>query len=203
MKANLRSGIYHIQIGPWFYYGQSINVHRRLKDHICKLQKNKHGNPILQNAYNKYQQFESIVIGLIPVEELDGAEQFFIDSFYGEEYCANIAKDVIATNRDRKASNETKAKISAAGIGRIFSEEHKAKMSAALLGRVHSEETKNKIATTLSDKLKGMSKVPGSGKPSRSVEINGTWYPSIKEASEKTGIPYSTIRTSMHKEKAL
>lgn len=43
-------------------------------------------------------------------------------------------------------SEESKAKISKAGLGRRFSEEHKAKIGDAGRGRTHSEESKVKIS---------------------------------------------------------
>jgi len=112
-----RSGIYQIQIGPWFYYGQSIQLETRKSVHLSTLQANKHKNSILQNAYNKYQQFEFIILGELPVEELDSAEQFFIDCFHGTEHCANIASFADAPSRGRKASDETKAKMKASQQG--------------------------------------------------------------------------------------
>lgn len=46
-----------------------------------------------------------------------------------------------------KHSDETRAKISAAGKGKTFTDEHKAKMSAAHKGKKQSDETKLKMSS--------------------------------------------------------
>lgn len=114
-----RSGIYHIQIGPWFYYGQSVNLVQRRTQHIRSLNANKHCNQILQRAYNKYQAFEFTIVGEIAPDELDGAEQFFLDCFHDTEHCANLCS--IAQ--------------SCKGIKRVFTEEHKRNISLGQKGR--------------------------------------------------------------------
>ena len=49
-------GIYIITIknSVKVYIGESISVKDRLKNHLRKLRKQKHTNPILQNLYSKY-----------------------------------------------------------------------------------------------------------------------------------------------------
>lgn len=51
------SGIYQIYnpINNKRYIGSSINVERRLKEHLRNLEKNRHCNDHLQSAYNKYK----------------------------------------------------------------------------------------------------------------------------------------------------
>lgn len=70
------SGIYQIYnpINNKRYIGSSINVERRLKEHLRNLEKNRHCNDHLQSAYNKYKdvlQFQFLeemdaVLNLIP-----------------------------------------------------------------------------------------------------------------------------------------
>lgn len=70
------------------------------------------------------------------------------------------------SNKGKKLSEETKAKMSAAKTGKKrkpFTEEHKAKMSAASKGQVpwikgkkHSEETKAKISASLKARWSGI-----------------------------------------------
>ena len=52
----MKSGIYKItnKIDGKCYIGQSSNIKKRFKDHRYDLKYNKHDNPYLQNAYNKY-----------------------------------------------------------------------------------------------------------------------------------------------------
>lgn len=165
------SGIYHIQIGPWFYYGQSVNLSKRKRSHLCLLSSNKHPNVILQRAYDKYQSFEFNIIGEVPSEELDGAEQFFIDCFHGMEHCANIAKDAIATRK-----------------GIPMSEEHKNILKEFNTGRKHSKEELEKMS------ISAKANPAGACHPKKMVTIDGTIYESIIEASRQLGIARATIR---------
>jgi group I intron endonuclease len=52
------SGVYQIYnpINNKRYIGSSINVERRLKEHLRNLKKNTHCNIYLQSAYNKYKE---------------------------------------------------------------------------------------------------------------------------------------------------
>lgn len=50
-------GIYRIIIGNKSYIGSSINLLTRKKQHYNDLRCNRHCNPFLQNAYNKYKEF--------------------------------------------------------------------------------------------------------------------------------------------------
>lgn len=51
------SGVYQIYnpITNKRYIGSSINVERRLKEHLRNLKRNNHHNMYLQAAYNKYE----------------------------------------------------------------------------------------------------------------------------------------------------
>ena len=88
----MNTGIYILQIGPWFYYGQTTDSPQRKSSHYNKLKKNKHPNQFLQEAYNYYKEVHFDLFAILPVEELNGAEQFFIDCFYEDGYCANISR---------------------------------------------------------------------------------------------------------------
>ena len=48
-------GIYMLQMGDYFYIGSTTrSLIERIKRHEYRLRVGRHGNPILQNAYNKY-----------------------------------------------------------------------------------------------------------------------------------------------------
>ena len=47
-------GIYYLKINNLNYVGSSVSIKTRLLEHICKLKKNKHENPRMQNTFNKY-----------------------------------------------------------------------------------------------------------------------------------------------------
>ena len=52
----MKSGIYQIlnKLNNKIYVGSAVNLSNRWSTHKCKLKQNKHGSPILQNAWNKY-----------------------------------------------------------------------------------------------------------------------------------------------------
>lgn len=66
IKFNLKCGVYRIRnlINGCIYIGSSKNFYNRLKYHLSLLHKNKHTNPYLQNAWNKYGS-ESFVFEII------------------------------------------------------------------------------------------------------------------------------------------
>lgn len=67
------------------YVGQTTNFSRRKSEHFSKLSENKHPNPKLQNAYNKYGKdnfvIEKISFDNLTKEELDQQEIFYIEKY--------------------------------------------------------------------------------------------------------------------------
>ena len=91
------AGVYQITntINGKFYIGSSINCQARLIDHFRKLRKNKHINPHLQYAFNKYGEgvFEvEILCCVLDKEQLCSTEQYFLDLYmpYNGEIGYNI-----------------------------------------------------------------------------------------------------------------
>lgn len=130
------SGIYRIKniITSDCYVGSAVNIDKRWREHKIALQKNKHYNAYLQNAYNKYgeEAFKYEIFEICPVEYLLEREQERIDS---GAFSYNICK------------------VAGSTAGRIFSIDSKQKMSLAKkgkpnnwLGKKHTEETKAKIS---------------------------------------------------------
>lgn len=82
------SGIYCMyfeQIYNKVYIGCSINIHKRITDHLGGLRRNNHCNYLLQNAYNKYGCPHVEVLELCSDEYLAEKEVSYIeefDSFY-------------------------------------------------------------------------------------------------------------------------
>jgi group I intron endonuclease len=90
-----RPGIYVInnKMGLHKYVGQSYNIWRRWKKHRDLLRKNKHNNPYLQNAWNKYgeRNFNLEVVEFCKDYELNDKEQYWIERLKPEY---NIIKNV-------------------------------------------------------------------------------------------------------------
>jgi predicted GIY-YIG superfamily endonuclease len=119
MSSNpVKSGIYCIEntVDGKRYYGQAKNLARRFKEHRGALKAGRHCNPKLQNAYRKYgvTSFVMRILEECSVSELNIKEQKLLDIHADTEMCYNLSKEVQFTTRGLKASNEKKAKMSAA-----------------------------------------------------------------------------------------
>ena len=136
----MNSGLYQINIGDYFYFGQAQDLKKRKSQHLNHLKKGTHVNPIMQNVYNKYQEFDFQEVLHCSVDDLDQQEQRLLDAFWGTEGCMNIAKDAKAFHRGLKHTEESKKKMSEAHKGKKISEEHKRKMSEAKKGNKNSQD---------------------------------------------------------------
>lgn len=86
----IKSGIYQItnKINGKKYIGSSKDIYKRWYQHKYELNKNKHGNKHLQNAWNKYGQdsFEFEII-----EECEPEKRLYLEQFYIDKY--KVCKD--------------------------------------------------------------------------------------------------------------
>jgi group I intron endonuclease len=138
----MKSGVYRIDLGGgWFYVGSSVDLARREYDHRRLLRRGIHTNIIAQRAYDKYGYFSFTVLKRYPVDGILKGEQALLDAHFSDQKCANIARVAGSPTKGLKTSDETKAKIRAATIGRKKSPEHR----AAMMGRKLSKETREKI----------------------------------------------------------
>lgn len=151
------------------YIGSTKDKEKRWQVHRNKLEKNKHYNSHLQNAWNKYgsNEFEFSVLEEVENEDvLVDREQDYLDS-QKPEY--NIALDAKAPTRGRKMSKERNKKISESLQGKQLSKQHREKLSEVhsgennwqygipkeehpFYGRELTEEHKQKISESLKGK---------------------------------------------------
>lgn len=99
------------------YFGQSINVEKRLTEHIRELRRNKHVNPHLQKSFNKYKE-DSFLFSLLQecsINKLDKLEKFYIKKF-------NTIDKNYGYNKDSGGNNQ-----------RVLSEDHKKNISKGRL----------------------------------------------------------------------
>jgi group I intron endonuclease len=144
-------GIYKIRnkLNGKFYIGSSVDISRRFSHHQLDLSKNKHDNPHLQNAWNKYggENFEFEIVRLCSKINLLSEEQKDLDSSVGTAECYNIrenAKCPVAPGSKRP--RWVVEKISSAQKGKPrWTEEQKRQMSIDRKGRKHSPETISKF----------------------------------------------------------
>lgn len=158
-KGKKLCGIYCIEnlLDGKCYYGQSSDIRRRFRDHLKHLVKGVHDNSRLQHAFNKYgsEAFEMRIIQLLPIADLNGAEQALLDAYAGKEHCYNIMRSVEKTFRGRRHSSEALEKMSQTwfgkgenhvNYGKHLGQDVRQKISEAHKGKVLSEETKKKLS---------------------------------------------------------
>jgi group I intron endonuclease len=135
----MKSGVYQIKCiaNSKIYIGSSQNIEKRINHHFTTLSRNKHKNPHLQSAYNKYGEdnFEWSVVEYCSVDQLLIIEQKWMDTTLCYE--RNIG-----FNNTKKSDRPE---------GYKHTEENKKIMSKIKKGKKQSKETIKKRV----DKLKG------------------------------------------------
>lgn len=129
------------------YVGQSQRCKKRIKEHFRLLRWNKHTNPHLQNAYNKYGAenfYGAIEIECESLNELDQLENCFLkgDAWFEEPTVYNIADFAKAPMRGKTHSEETKERIRLGRRASTFdfrSPEYRATLSKAQMARFHAD----------------------------------------------------------------
>jgi len=127
-------GIYCIKnlIDNKTYIGQSVDIKRRFRKHKSCLRKNIHGNPYLQNSWNKYgeENFEFSIIEECKNdwEILNLKELYYIhtyNSFVEENNGYNL---ILGSNKGGFISEETRKRMSDSHKGKKQSQESINKM---------------------------------------------------------------------------
>ena len=89
------SGIYSITtIQGKVYYGSAINFKERLELHMCLLRHKRHYNKTIQKAYNNYKDHGFIFRIEMECKRKDllKNEQKYLDMFYSQPQCLNVAR---------------------------------------------------------------------------------------------------------------
>lgn len=166
MKEGGVYGFKNVINGKW-YIGQTIDLKKRRRKHFWELRNGRHGNSHLQRSFTKHGEdaFVFYILERCADDELDEKERFWIgfhettnDSFgYNSESGGHANKRVSEQTRQRMSaastgrrhSEETRRRISVALTGRTGpspSQETRAKLSVAGKGRVASSETKARLS---------------------------------------------------------
>ena len=148
----MKSGIYIITntTNNKRYVGSAVNLKKRLRQHRGDLRRGDHKNPHLQSAWNKYGEdtFVFDVIERWETEYLISMEQWWMNMLLPEYNIAPVAW----SSYGRKATSETRAKMSRAHMGHKVSDETRVKIRVAntgnqsALGHKHTAETKLKMS---------------------------------------------------------
>lgn len=140
------SGIYQIRntINGHCYIGSAVNIRERWYGHTSKLNRNKHPNPHLQSAWNKYgaDAFKFTILEACFVFALIFREQHYINLLSPVYNIATTAGSLLGM----KHTLEARAKISAALKERIITPETRAKLSASNSGKTHTAESRAKMS---------------------------------------------------------
>ena len=167
-------GIYKIvnSINNKIYVGSAKNIKKRWSAHKSDLNKNKHHNKHLQNAWNKYGInvfiFEIIEV-LTDVSLLITKEQYYIDILNPIYNHCPIAGNCLG----RIHSEETKQKMKLKKV----SEENKKKISEFMKNRPVKESTKQKAKERMIDNNYGKIKII-------QMEMNGNFIKEWDSASD-------------------
>lgn len=109
------SGIYCIEnvTNHKTYIGSSKNIYQRLLKHFALLRHNKHQNPYLQSAWNKYGEdsFRWYILELCDNSELAKLEQQCIDLFGAEYNITRIVERNILSKESRIKQGNTRRRL--------------------------------------------------------------------------------------------
>ncbi len=138
------SGIYKITCtaNKRIYIGSAVNLRKRKNDHFSYLRQNTHGNPHMQNAWNKYgeQAFTFEILELVLPMSLTAREQYWFNKLKPfDRKGFNIAHEA-GSSLGMKMSPEAIEKSRQGNLGKKMSPEARAKMSQAHLGKKQSPE---------------------------------------------------------------
>src|SRR5258708_3446455 len=144
-------GIYCIRCVPTHrtYVGSAKDIAKRWHSHRYELQRGKHHNAILQNAWDKYGAsafvFEVLEYVLIP-DLLTAREQYWFSKLHPFGKRGFNLSPTAGSTLGIKASQVTKQRQSASHQGRPQSEEHKRKRAEAQRGKTHRQQAKDKVS---------------------------------------------------------
>ena len=172
----MQSGVYCIlnTVNGKRYVGQSGNLKQRCRSHMTMLRAGTHYNTHLQAAFNKYGESKltwQITEECVP-ESLDAREKDWI-AYYSATNPAFGYNNESGGNALKVCTEATRAKMSAAKLGRRHTEEAKARMSARAKGRTFSLESRARMSAAqsrrapCSDIIRAKISASMKGKPGR------------------------------------
>lgn len=152
------------------YIGSSVNIGRRLMNHLRLLRAGIHFNPHLQYSWNKYKEsdFLFVLVEECEKEELAKREEYYINT---TKSTYNVDRDIIrhahpksivdliaSKNRGKKRSDKTKKILSDLAKNREknpMEGVHRYGKEAPMYGKHHTEETKLKLSIIQINKNRG------------------------------------------------
>lgn len=160
-EFNSVSGIYCFEnkIDGKKYIGKSIDLRKRILDHINSLRRNKDDCTYLQNAWNKYgeENFDVFIVEECNSENLLEYEKYYISELSTKRPNGYNLTDGGDGSHGFKHSEETKARLSGMrkeyyknnphpSFGKSMKEETKEKIRFSNTGKKATQETKDKLS---------------------------------------------------------
>ena len=154
----------HVKSGD-FYVGSSAKLGVRKRLHMSTLRHGINRNEALQKAYDKDPGLRFTFVPTSTPEAAVEYEQKLLDHHRGDPKLLNIAIDAKSSGKGLVRSEETRAKISAAGMGR----------EAFNKGKPLSEHHHQSV-------------IASREKLAKPVSIEGVIYPSLAEATRQLNL---------------
>lgn len=151
-------GLYLIRLSETHYYGgRTCDFRARWRYHKWRLLSGNHPNMFMQNVYNKYQMFETVILERVEDEgDRLRSEQRWLDANYGSLGCVNLSPSSDrGSTRGVKRTQEVRDKISAALTGRKHSPETLVALREAAARRWASTPMSDTTRTLMSKARKG------------------------------------------------
>jgi len=106
IKLKGKSGVYQITIGDEIYVGSSKNLYNRYISHIRYCKKQNHYNQLIQNAFDKEQDFQFDILEFCD-NRLD-REQYYIDRLKPNLNICQYAESSIGYKHSKEIINRLK-----------------------------------------------------------------------------------------------
>jgi group I intron endonuclease len=167
------------------YIGSSVDMYKRVGEHIRALRRGDHANPYLQHAWDRYGEaaFEWEAVEETTPDELLAAEQYYLDKYraYDRDYGYNIAPEAGSTRNlprsaswSQRISDALKRRFSNPAnhpnTGKPRSEETRQRISRGHMGKQVSAETRQRSSDARRGKPTGRS--PSAEERERIAESN-------------------------------
>lgn len=152
------------------YIGSTGDIAQRKRAHRSDLSRGVARNKPLQDVFNSDSTIEFTVLPVATKEEAIAYEQKLLDQYKDSGLLLNVALDARASGKGLIRSEETRDRISEAGMGR----------TAFNKGKPLSEQHHS----SLIESRKALSKA---------VVVDGQTYPSLNEAARQTGFSLGCI----------
>ena len=152
------------------YVGATERGERRLKEHKCRLNCNKHCNKYLQNDYNKYGK-ENFKFYFIDIFFCNNDDKFLLEEVYTKKYGEDILYNYVCGSQYTKKGIEM---LSGCHIGVQARDKH------PMFGKKHTDESREKMSKSLKQAYSNNS-IAVWNKGKKCEQLSGGKHPQAKK----------------------